>query len=209
MNYSQLRLSLFGLFLTMLLAVAAAQEPAPKKKPDVIFVPTPHEVVAEMLRLADLDSTDVLYDLGCGDGRIPIAAAKLYGARAVGVDIDPQRVKEALENVQKEGVADLVRIVEGDLFETDLREATAVTLYLMTDVNLRLRPKLLRELKPGTPVVSHAFSMGDWAPEEQIQVQGPERLHIVYKWHVPAHPPEAWLRPQPNELFPDFSPVLD
>jgi len=193
----------------MLLAVAAAQEPAPKKKPDVIFVPTPHEVVAEMLRLADLDSTDVLYDLGCGDGRIPIAAAKLYGARAVGVDIDPQRVKEALENVQKEGVADLVRIVEGDLFETDLREATAVTLYLMTDVNLRLRPKLLRELKPGTPVVSHAFSMGDWAPEEQIQVQGPERLHIVYKWHVPAHPPEAWLRPQPNELFPDFSPVLD
>jgi SAM-dependent methyltransferase len=179
-------LSLSALILAVLLAVFAAQAPEPARTPDVVFVPTPHEVVAVMLRLAELDRKDVLYDLGCGDGRIPIAAAKEYGARAVGVDIDPQRVKEARENARNEGVADRVLILEGDLFETDLRGATAVTLYLLPDLNLRLRPKLLQELKAGTPIVSHAFGMGDWEPEERLEVQGPDRMHTVYKWSVPA-----------------------
>jgi hypothetical protein len=187
-----LYLSLSALILIVLLAVFAAQAPEPARKPDVAFVPTPHEVIAVMLRLAELDSKDVLYDLGSGDGRIPIAAAKEYGARAVGVDIDPRRVKEARENAQKEGVDDRVRIVEGDLFETDLRDATAVTLYLLPDLNLRLRPKLLQELKAGTPIVSHAFGMGDWQPEERLEVQGPDRTHTVYKWSIPARAAGTW-----------------
>jgi SAM-dependent methyltransferase len=186
-----LHLSISALILIVLLALFA-QAPAPARKPDVAFVPTPHEVVAVMLRLTELDRKDVLYDLGCGDGRIPIAAAKEYGARAVGVDIDPQRVKEARENALKEGVGDRVRIVQADLFETDLRDATAVTLYLLPDLNLRLRPKLLQELKAGAPIVSHAFGMGDWEPEERLQVQGPDRTHTVYKWSVPARAAGTW-----------------
>jgi SAM-dependent methyltransferase len=198
-----LNLPLSALIVTVLLPIVAGQQPAPPRKPDVIYVPTPHEVVAVMLRLAELDSKDVLYDLGCGDGRIPIMAAKEYGARAVGVDIDPQRITEARENARKEGVTDRVRIVEADLFETDLREATAVTLYLLPELNLRLRPKLLEELKPGTPIISHAFHMGDWTPEEQLEVQGPDRTHTLYKWRVPASAPGTWL----GKRFPAWSPA--
>jgi len=160
----------------------AAEQGAALRGPDVIFVPTPGEVVDTMLRMAAVTKKDTVYDLGCGDGRIVITAAQRYGARGVGIDIDPDRVSEATENVRKAGVADRVRIVRGDLFEADISAATVVTLYLLTDLNLKLRPKLLRELKPGTRVVSHAFSMGDWNPERTTEVAGT----TVYLWRIPA-----------------------
>ena len=150
--------------------------------PDVIFVPTPGEVVDTMLRMAAVTKNDTVYDLGCGDGRIVITAAQRYGARGVGIDIDPDRVSEATENVKKAKVADRVRIIRGDLFEADISAATVVTLYLLTDLNLKLRPKLLRDLKPGTRVVSHAFTMGDWSPERTAEVAGT----TVYLWRIPA-----------------------
>ena len=159
-----------------------AAEQAPLRGPDVIFVPTPNDVVSAMLRMAAVTKKDTVYDLGCGDGRIVIAAAQKYGARGVGVDIDPQRVAEATENVKKARVTELVKIVRGDLFETDISEATVVTLYLLTELNRKVRPKLLRELRPGTRVVSHAFSMGgEWEPERQESVQGT----TVYLWRIP------------------------
>jgi len=159
----------------------AAERGLPQRGPDVIFVPTPNEVVNAMLRMAGVTKQDVVYDLGCGDGRIVITAAQQYGARGVGIDIDPDRVEEATDNVRKAGVADRVRIIQGDLFEADISAATVVTLYLLTDLNLKLRPKLLRDLKPGTRIVSHAFSMGDWQPERTADVQGT----TVYLWRVP------------------------
>lgn len=159
---------------------AGAQD-APLRGPDVIFVPTPNEVVSAMLKLAEVTKKDTVYDLGCGDGRIVIAAAQRYGARGVGIDIDPERVAEATANVKKAGVADRVKIVRGDLFEADISPATVVTLYLLTDLNLKLRPKLLKELAPGTRVVSHAFSMGDWKPERTMEVGGT----TVYLWRIP------------------------
>ena len=156
-------------------------------KRDVPYVPTPQPVVDEMLRLANVSKSDVVYDLGCGDGRLVITAVKNFGARrGVGVDIDPQRIRESNENAQKAGVTDRVKFLEQDLFLTDLREASVVTLYLLPDVNLRLRPKLLRELKPGTRIVSHAFDMGDWKPEKTVTVEpGGQTL---YFWTVPANP---------------------
>ncbi|MGH9901898.1 MAG: SAM-dependent methyltransferase [Pyrinomonadaceae bacterium] len=159
----------------------------PQRAPDVPYVPTPDAVVAEMLKVANVGKGDVVYDLGCGDGRIVITAAQKLGARGVGVDINPERIKESNENAQKAGVTDRVKFIQGDLFETDLKEATVVTLYLLPEVNLRLRPKLLRELKPGTRVVSHAFDMGDWAPEKTIHVDG----RTIYYWTVPAGSPAA------------------
>jgi SAM-dependent methyltransferase len=159
---------------------AAAQEP-PLRGPDVIFVPTPDEVVDTMLKMAAVTRKDTVYDLGCGDGRIVITAAQKYGARGVGVDIDPDRVAEATDNARKAGVAKRVKIIRGDLFQTDISAATVVTLYLLTELNLKLRPKLLRELRPGTRVVSHAFSMGDWQPERTAEVAGT----TVYLWRIP------------------------
>ena len=156
------------------------------REPDVIYVPTPNEVVAKMLELARVTPGDTVYDLGCGDGRIVIAAAQQYGARGVGVDIDPQRIAEARENAQEGRVSDRVRFVLGDLFETDISGATVVTLYLLTDLNIKLRPKLLAELRPGTRVVSHAFSMGEWQPERMAEVSGSR----VYLWRVPER--SAW-----------------
>ena len=161
--------------------VGAAEQAAPLRGPDVIFVPTPNEIVDTMLRMAAVTKKDTVYDLGCGDGRIVITAAQKFGARGVGIDIDPDRVAEATENAAKAGVADRVKIIRGDLFEADIRPATVVTLYLLTDLNLKLRPKLLRDLNPGTRVVSHAFSMGDWAPERTAEVQGTH----VYLWRIP------------------------
>jgi len=161
-----------------------AQDPQtpPKRTPDVIYVPTPQEVVDAMLKLANVTKDDVVYDLGCGDGRIPVTAAKVYGARAVGIDIDPQRIREARENVEKAGVGDLVRIIEGDLFTTDISEATVVTLYLLPSLNRKLIPKLNAELKAGTRIVSHAFDMGEeWPPEQQLDVDG----RNVYFWTIP------------------------
>ncbi|MGH9834210.1 MAG: SAM-dependent methyltransferase [Blastocatellia bacterium] len=153
---------------------------------EVPYVPTPDKVVEEMLRLANVGKNDVVYDLGCGDGRIVITAALKYGARGVGVDIDAERIKESNENARKAGVTDRVKFLQQDLFETNFSEATVVTLYLLPDVNLKLRPKLLSELKPGTRIVSHAFDMGDWKPEKVVKVPGNDRERTIYYWVVPA-----------------------
>lgn len=161
--------------------VVEAQAQAPTRTPDVIYVPTPPEVVEAMLKVANVKAGDVVYDLGCGDGRIVVTAAQKYGARGVGIDIDPQRIKEANENVQKAGVGDRVKIMQADLFETSLSEATVVTLYLLPSLNVKLMPKLMKELKPGTRIVSHAFDMGDWKPEQTINVDG----RTVYYWTIP------------------------
>jgi SAM-dependent methyltransferase len=152
----------------------------PTRTPDVIYVPTPQPVVDKMLELAKVGPNDVVYDLGCGDGRIVVSAAK-RGARATGIDIDPERIAEARANVKQAGVGDRAKIVQGDLFEMDLSDATVVTLYLLPELNLRLRPKLL-QLKPGTRIVSHAFDMGDWKPEQTANVDG----KTVYYWTVPG-----------------------
>ena len=149
---------------------------------DVPFVPTRPEMVEQMLKLAQVNKSDTVYDLGCGDGRIAIMAAEKFGARAVGVDIDPERIKEANENAKKAGVTDRVKFVEGNLFHAEIRPATVVTLYLLPDVNLRLRPRLLKELAPGTRVVSHSFSMGDWKPDKELEIEGSH----LYLWIVPA-----------------------
>jgi ribosomal protein L11 methylase PrmA len=173
------------LALTLALPAAAAAQAAtqsPLRSPDVIFVPTPPEVVAAMLKVAKVSKGDVVYDLGSGDGRIPIAAVKDFGAaRATGIDIDPQRIKEATANLEKAGVGDRVRFLNQDLFTTDLSEATVVTLYLLPSLNLKLMPKLKAELKPGTRIVSHAFDMGDWVPEQTLDVDGRK----VYYWTIP------------------------
>jgi len=150
------------------------------------YLTTPPEVVEQMLKVAKVTRDDVVYDLGCGDGRIVIAAAKKYGARGVCVEIDPARIKEARENAQKAGVADRLEFIEQDLFETDLSRATVVTLFLMKSLNLRLRPKLLRELKPGARVVSHAFDMGDWKPSKEVEVNRGGTWGKVYYWIIPA-----------------------
>jgi SAM-dependent methyltransferase len=153
--------------------------PAPARTPDVHFVPTPNEVVARMMDLAAVGPGDVVYDLGCGDGRIVVAAAKRGARKVVGVDIDPERVAEARAAVRAARVGDRATIVEGDLFELDLSDATVVTLYLLPELNLRLRPTLER-LRPGTRVVSHAFDMGDWVPERTAEVAGKS----VFLWRV-------------------------
>lgn len=163
-------------------AQATPAQEAPTRRPDVIFVPTPEEVVEAMLQAANVTKGDVVYDLGCGDGRIPVTAARKYGARGVCIDIDPQRIKEANENVAKNNVGDRVKVMNADLFTTDLSEATVVTLYLLPSLNQKLYPKLMKELKPGTRVVSHAFDMGElWKPEKEIDVNGRK----VYYWVVP------------------------
>ncbi len=157
---------------------AAAQE----RTPDVPFVPTPPDVVQEMLKLANVHKGDVVYDLGCGDGRIVITAVKDFGAAsAVGIDIDPQRIQEATANAQAAGVTDRVKFIEQDLFKADISKATVVTLYLLSGINMKLRPKLLAELKPGTRIVSHSFDMGDWKPEKQVQ----QDWRRLYLWLVP------------------------
>jgi SAM-dependent methyltransferase len=174
------------LFCGLVLASAVpalAQQSAELRRPDVIFVPTPQAVVEAMLKVTKVGPKDVVYDLGCGDGRIVITAVKEYGARGVGIDIDPQRIKEATENAEKQGVklGDRLEIKQADLFETDLSPASVVTLYLLPSLNLKLRPKLWRELKVGSRVVSHAFDMGDdWPPDETINADG----RMVYYWLI-------------------------
>jgi trans-aconitate methyltransferase len=175
-----------ALFTGLAVVSTGAQPLKPiEKEPEVPYVPTHERIVAEMLKVAKVGKSDVLYDLGSGDGRIVITAAKKFGTRGVGVDIDPVRVKEARENAAKAGVTDRVKFLQQDLFETDIREATVVTLYLLPEVNLRLRPKLLSELKPGTRVVSHNYDMGDWTPLKTLQVRVPED-HTIYYWVVPT-----------------------
>jgi len=159
--------------------------PEPEKS-DVPYVPTPTAVVNRMLKMAEISEDDVVYDLGSGDGRIVIRAAQKYGARGVGIEIDPELVRKARRNAREAGVSDRVEFRRGDLFEIDLSEATAVTLYLLPSVNLKLRPKLFEELEPGTPVVSHDFDMGKWAPEKTVEENG----DTIYRWTIPEEVPE-------------------
>jgi precorrin-6B methylase 2 len=161
-----------------------ASEPRKQlRSPDVIYVPTPPEVVDAMLKVADVRRGDVLYDLGSGDGRIPITAVQKYNVtRATGIEINPERIAEAQQNLSKAGVGDRVRFRNEDLFEADFSDATVITLYLLPALNVKLLPKMLRELKPGTRIVSHAFAMGDWKPEKTLEVGG----RSVYFWTIPA-----------------------
>jgi hypothetical protein len=166
---------------------SAAVQVVPTRAPDVIFVPTPVAVVEQMLTLADVGSGDVVFDLGSGDGRIVIGAAK-RGAKAVGIDIDPKRIAESRANADTAKVTDRVEFRHGDLFQTDLRSANAVTLYLLPTLNVKLRPKLFEELRPGTPVVSNSFDMGDWKPDSTVQVEG----RSVHLWIIPAKVDGPW-----------------
>jgi SAM-dependent methyltransferase len=167
-----------GVLLTA--ALAAAQSTSVKR--DVPYVPSPNPVVDGMLQLAGVKAGDTVYDLGCGDGRIVIAAAKNHGAKGVGVDIDPERIQEARANAKTANVEDKVKFEQNDLFKANIADATVVTLYLLPDVNVRLKPKLLKELKPGTRIVSHSFDMGDWKPEREEVVEG----RHLYLWTVPS-----------------------
>lgn len=160
------------------------------RAPDVAYEPSPHKVVRAMLDLGEVSEQDLVYDLGSGDGRIPIAAARDFGARAVGIDIDPQLVAQARDNARKAGVADRVSFRNEDLFEADFSDATVVTLFLYPDVNLKLRPKLLETLRPGTRVVSHYHSMGDWQPQKSLRLGG----RTIYLWVIPETAPAP---PQP------------
>jgi SAM-dependent methyltransferase len=160
--------------------------------PDVLFVATPAAVGTAMLRAAAVTADDVVFDLGSGDGRLVIAAARDFGARGVGVEIDASLVKDSRDAARAAGVADRVTFLWQDLFATDLASATVVTLYLRDDVNRKLRPKLLGELSPGTRVVSHDFDMGDWLPDRVQRVRGPSREHRLYVWIVPAVVAGAW-----------------
>lgn len=157
------------------------------RAPDIHYEPSTPEITEAMLRLAGVKARDVVYDLGCGDGRVVIMAAQKLGARGVGIDIDPVRIQESIENATKAGVMRQVSFRNEDLFEANLAEASVVMLYLWPSVNLKLRPKLLSELKPGTRVVSHSHDMGDWQPDKQIEVQG----HRIYLWTIPANAPVA------------------
>jgi 2-polyprenyl-3-methyl-5-hydroxy-6-metoxy-1,4-benzoquinol methylase len=158
----------------------------PKERtPDVVYVPTPPEVVDKMLEMAKVGKNDILFDLGSGDGRIPITAAKRFGTRGTGIDIDPERIKEANANAKKEGVNDKVTFLQQDLFKSDFSKATVVTLYLLPELNVKLRPQLFKQLKPGTRIVSHAFDMGDWKPEQTANVNG----RTVYYWTIPKEVP--------------------
>jgi SAM-dependent methyltransferase len=202
---SRLHVMAVALFAIVVAACAAAQraevrQDAPQQvkqatpeaspqtkevKRDVPYVPTPQNVVNEMLTLANVTKNDVVYDLGCGDGRLVITAVNKFGAiRGFGVDIDPQRIAESNANAKAAGVTDRVAFAVQDLFQTDLKDATVVTLYLLPEVNMRLRPKLLSELRPGTRVVSHSFDMGDWKPQKTVTVEpGGQRLYL---WTIPA-----------------------
>lgn len=163
-----------------LMACSLAYAQKSSRAPDVIYVPTPQPVVDAMLEVAKVGPNDVLYDLGSGDGRIPVTAAKRFGTRGIGIDIDPQRIAEANANAQENGVTDKVKFIQGDLFQLDLSEATVISLYLLSTLNMQLRPKLLA-LKPGTRIVSHAFAMGDWVPDKTLDIDGRK----VYFWTVP------------------------
>jgi SAM-dependent methyltransferase len=176
----------------LLLALEPSVFLAQQKMLDVPYVPTKYPVVDEMLKLAGVQKTDVVYDLGCGDGRLVVTAAQRYGAKGVGFDIDPERIAESQENATKAGVTALVKFHEQDLFTADFREATVMTLYLLTSVNLKLRPKLLRELRPGTRIVSHNFGMGEWRPDASSTVDVEDISHEVYLWIIPANVSGTW-----------------
>jgi precorrin-6B methylase 2 len=177
-----MRVARIVLSLAVIAGLAGAQEPQKKlREPDVIFVPTPQEVVDAMLKLGEVHKGDVLFDLGSGDGRIVVTAAKQFGVHGVGIDINPQRIAEANENAKKNGVTDIVKFRNEDMFEADIHDASVVTLYLLTSLNLKLKPKLMHDLKPGTRIVSQTFDMGDWKPEKTENVNG----YSIYLWRIP------------------------
>jgi SAM-dependent methyltransferase len=190
------------LLLVCALGTASAAEGTssrPQRKLDVWYVPTPHEIVDRMLVVAKVRAGDVVYDLGCGDGRMVIAAAKKYGTRGVGVDLDPARIREARANAKREGVESLVTFKVGDMFETDIREATVVLLYLLPELNRRLKPKLFAELRPGARVVSHDWDMGrDWPPDEYVKLGGDG----IYLWIMPERGAPNAPSPQPGSASP-------
>ena len=171
---------------------------------DVPYVPTPYEVVAEMLRMADIDKDDILYDLGSGDGRIVITAAKEMGCHGVGVEIDARRIKLSRENAAKEKVADRVKFLQQDMFKADISRATVVAIYLLQSVNLKLRPKLLRELKSGTRIVSHNYSMGEWKADKTSEVNIDWNKHTVYYWVVPENVTGTWEWSIPTSSANDY-----
>ncbi|MGD0499291.1 MAG: class I SAM-dependent methyltransferase [Bryobacteraceae bacterium] len=180
------RLALILLLAAVPLAPNAAfAQTAPLRPPDVRYDPSTPTHVLAMLELAGVGKDDIVYDLGCGDGRVVIAAAQRFGARGVGIDIDPKLIQESEANARRAGVSDRVQFRVGDLFTADIHEATVVALYLWPSVNLKLRPKLWKELKPGTRVVSNMHDMGDWKPEKKILADG----HYIYLWTIPAVPP--------------------
>jgi predicted RNA methylase len=194
--------ALAGTYVSLELTIAQEKQSATNRTPDVIYVPTPQPVVEKMLEMAEVKKGDVVYDLGCGDGRIVVTAAKKYGVKAVGFDIDPQRVKEAKENVRTNKVEHLVTIKQEDIFTLDLQEASVVTLYLLPDLNVRLMPQLAK-LKPGSRIVSHDFDMRGAKPVQTHQMStgndGEEHSgsHTIYKWVVPweADKPEPPKKP--------------
>ncbi len=173
------KLCLLVLLAGLSFAPVFAQEQEDESLPSPVYVPSPQEIVDEMLKLGKVTKDDVLFDLGCGDGRIVISAAKL-GARGVGVDINPERIKEANENAQAAGVTDRVKFINEDLFKTDISSATVVTLYLLPARLAKLRPKLWKELKVGTRIVAHDFDLDDWKPEETVDLEG----HQLFFWTV-------------------------
>jgi cyclopropane fatty-acyl-phospholipid synthase-like methyltransferase len=175
-----------GLLIAAGCAPYASEGPTLSQTPDAPYVPTPPEVVAEMLRGARVGANDVVYDLGSGDGRIVIAAARDFGARGVGIDIDAKLVQESRENALRAGVSDKVTFIWKDIFDVDLSPATVVTIYLFPEVNARLVPKLKRELKPGARVVSHEYPLGDWPPDRWIQVTSTVRRHTLRFWTIAA-----------------------
>jgi ubiquinone/menaquinone biosynthesis C-methylase UbiE len=182
-------ITLFGLILFIFLSFTAYCQ---EKNLDVPYLPTPMPVVEEMLRIAAIEPGDILYDLGCGDGRILNTAARLYGIRGVGVDLDSERIQESRENAKAAGVENKVEFHQKDLFETDIQGATVMTLYLLPSVNIRLRPKLLRELKPGTRIISHDFDMDEWLADKSIQVWADDEMHMLYYWVIPNNVSGIW-----------------
>lgn len=179
-----MRAATFGAFVAAV-ALAAGCAGTPSGMPGILFVATPEQVGIEMLKLAGVTREDVVYDLGSGDGRLVIAAARDFGARGVGVEIDGKLVQDSRESALRAGVADRARFLWQDIFQADIRTATVVALYLSPDLNLELRPKLLRELRPGTRIVSHDFDMADWRPDRTLRVKGPTREHLIHLWTVP------------------------
>ena len=177
------RLTLFAMLAALpgLQSSASAQNP-PLRAPDVRYEPSTTAQTLAMLRLAGVTKNDVVYDLGCGDGRLVVTAAKEFGARGVGIDIDPVRVRESVANARQAGVARLVQFRNQDLYEADIHDATVMMLYLWPEINLKLRPKLWKDLKPGTRIVSNAHDMGDWKPEKQIKADGAN----IYLWRITA-----------------------
>lgn len=175
--------------------VVLAQTEAPAKHPDVIFVPTPQPLVDAMLKLANVQPNEMVYDLGCGDGRAVVTAARDFGARGIGVDIDPERIEESRANAANAGVADRVQFKQEDLFQMNFADADVVFLYLLPALNVRLRPRILDELRPGTRIVSHAFSMAEWEPDQTAEVNG---RHILF-WIVPAKLAGEWKVKLPDD----------